>query len=151
MKWTDTVASKCRYGDVAAAIFGDAEVIWESSQDDYQGYANVFARKPDGSFVHYEWSYGSCSGCDEWEARSLGDDEIEAEMRRAMAVLKDVAAAKRYLKLEDEFADAKVPTANSATNGSVPAMLRILTGGVGDDFKRLGEAFQTWLAQHEQV
>lgn len=97
MKWNETIASKCRYGDVAERIFSDAEIIWECSEDDYQGSANVIASMPDGTFIHYEWTYGSCSGCDEYESLGLSDDEIEADMRKTMAVLKDRETLRKYL------------------------------------------------------
>lgn len=146
MKWTDTVASRCRYGSVAARIFGDAEVIAERSEDDYQGHANVVAKMKDGTFVHYEWSYGSCSGCDEWEAAGLTRDAIEAEMRRALAVLPDVATAQRYFHLDGEYSGATVPTANSALNGGLPQMLRaIYSDDVTTEFAQLGAEFQAWL------
>lgn len=85
MRWDETVASQCRYGEIAGRIFGDTEVIWERSENDYQGGADVIARAPDGTYRQYAWSYGSCSGCDEWEATKASDDAIEAEMRRATA------------------------------------------------------------------
>jgi hypothetical protein len=59
MKWSETIASKCRYGSEAGEIFRDSEIIFESAECDYQGFANVLAKMPDGTFVHYEWSYGS--------------------------------------------------------------------------------------------
>ena len=147
MKWTETVASKCRYGYLAARLFGDAEIIWEDSEDDYQGHADVLAALPDGRFAHYSWTYGSCSGCDEWEDRGLDDDQIEQEMRNATAFLTDRSTVKRYLKLEGEFADARVPSANGPTNGSVPGMLYMAFGGFQDSFKAMGEAFLRWLEQ----
>lgn len=146
-RWSDTVASRCRYGDVAGRIFDGADVIFERSEDDYQGYANVFARLRDGRFCHYEWTYGSCSGCDEWEDRGLTDDQIEAEMRSAAVFFDNVETVKRYLHLDGEFATATVPTANSPTNGSIPGMLRTLTGGAGEDFRAMGEAFAAYLGE----
>lgn len=98
MKWNETEASKCRYGWIAGNIFGEAEILWESSYADYQGNADIFALMPDGTFVHYEWTYGSCSGCDEWEDRGLTDEEIEKEMRDTMAVLTTPEAAIEYCK-----------------------------------------------------
>lgn len=149
MKWEETVASQCRYGDVAERIFSEAEIIWEHSESDYQGWANVLAKMPDGTFIHYEWTYGSCSGCDEWEDRGLTDDEVEQEMRRTMVLFQNAETLPRYLRLEDEFKDASYPTANSPANGSIPGMMRWL-GGIGSDFKAMGEAFQQWLgATHE--
>lgn len=138
MKWEATVASRCRYGDVAGRIFGEAEIIWEHSEDDYQGSANVLARLPNGHFAHYEWTYGSCSGCDEWESRGLTDDEIERDMRFHMVTFPDETTLRRYLKLEGEYEDARVPTAQSPTAGSVPGMTRYLFGGVGEEFRASG-------------
>jgi hypothetical protein len=107
MRWQDTVASKCRYGDIAGNIFGGGDVIWEESYDDYQGHANVLVYMPDGSFAHYAWDYGSCSGCDTWEAAGLSDDAIEAEMSNGTAWLKNTEHLRRYLRLEgDEAANA---------------------------------------------
>jgi hypothetical protein len=150
MRWEDTVASTCRYGDVAGRIFKDAEIIWEHSEADYQGFASVLAAMPDGTFVNYNWSYGSCSGCDEWESSGLGDDEIEAVMRNAMAVLPSRKVLAKYLKLEGEFKDARVPTANAPTNGSIPGMLHVLTGGIGTDFKDMGLAAVKWMEENPE-
>lgn len=82
MKWDETIASRCRYGEQAGAIFGEADIIWEDSEDDYSGSADVLALLPDGRFCHYEWSYGSCSSCDDWEADGLTDEEVVDVMRR---------------------------------------------------------------------
>lgn len=146
MKWNETTACRCRYGDDAACLFENAEVIWEHSMDDYQGYANVFARLPDGRFCHYEWTYGSCSGCDEWESRVLTHEQIEAEMRRAAAYFDTPEQVRKYLKLEDEYAQARVPTANSPTNGSIPGMMRAF-GGWGEDFNAMRDVVGKWLEQ----
>lgn len=86
MKWDETIASKCRYGGIAEDIWGDAEIIWENSHDDYQGYATILAKTPDGKWWYYEWWYGSCAGCDTWEAAEMDCKEIEAEMRDQSAV-----------------------------------------------------------------
>ncbi len=146
MDWNATVASTCRYGDVAGRIFKDAEIIWEDSESNYQGHANVLAFMPDKTFVHYTWTYGSCSGCDEWESRGLSDEQVEAEMRGAMGVLPDVSSLMRYLKLEDK--DAQVPTANTVQNGSVSGMLYMGFGGFGESFGRMRAAAEKWIARH---
>ena len=80
MKFQDTVAYECRYGDIAERIWGDWNVLWEDSDDDYQGHASILAEK-DGKYCWYEWWYGSCPGSDTWEAANLTEDEIETEMR----------------------------------------------------------------------
>lgn len=127
MKWADTVASSARYGDVAGRIFGDAEIIWEASTNDYQGSCDVLALLPTGEFVHYEWTYGSCSGCDTWEHQyGYGaDDDIEREMRKEMVTFPDVATLQRYLHTDN---------------------LDDWLGG--EDFKAMGEAFEKWRSTH---
>lgn len=151
MKWTETIASRCRYGELAGEVFGkgevigDSDVIWEDSEDDYQGHANILVHFPDtGRFAHYEWTYGSCSGCDDWEARELSDEQIIAEMRESAAWFNDVETLKRYLRLDGEFENPRVPTAQPATAGSIPGMLRVLCGGVAREFHAMGDAFVEW-------
>ena len=148
MRWDETVASRCRYGDEAGAIFGDAEILWECSTDDYQGSANLLARMPDGRFVHYEWTYGSCSGCDEWEARRLEGEAISEEMRQSANWFDSAETLKRYLRLDDP--DAQVPTAQSPTAGSIHGMSRWLFGGLAQEFQAMGDAFAAWEAAHGQ-
>jgi len=79
MKWCKTIANSCRYGDVASEIWGDWDIIWEDSENDYQGHASFIAEK-NGKYCFYEWSYGSCSGCDTWEAAGLTDKQVEQEV-----------------------------------------------------------------------
>lgn len=86
MKWDETVASTCRYGDIIGTVFEGGNVIWEDSCAGYQGDANVLVFMPNGSFIKYDWSYGSCSGCDDWEHRNLSDEEIIKEVKNSMAV-----------------------------------------------------------------
>jgi hypothetical protein len=96
MRWQDTVASRCRYGENAGRIWGDWEIIWEESMDDYQGYAKFLAKK-DKKYCFYEWSYGSCSGCDAWEDRGLNDAQIEDEMREEAMWFDDEFRSKEHL------------------------------------------------------
>ena len=78
--YSKTVASTCRYGEVAERIWGEWEILWEDSEADYQGHASILAKKGN-KYAFYEWWYGSCSGCDGWEADGKDDDAIEKEMR----------------------------------------------------------------------
>ena len=80
-KFNESVAASCRYGDVAEGIWGDWDLVWERSDDDYQGDARFLAYK-DGTFTYYEWDYGSCSGCDTWEAACMSDAQVAEEMQR---------------------------------------------------------------------
>ncbi len=143
MKWDDTIASTCRYGEIAGRIFGAGEVIWEDSECGYQGHANVLVKMPDGSYIHYEWTYGSCSGCDYWEAAGLTDDAVEAEMRREMTTLKDLATLRRYARLEDEFEEATRPMSPKPVGeGSVPGMLYNYFGGASEAFRFMQAAVE---------
>lgn len=85
MRWEKTIASGCRYGGIAERLFGNSEVLWEDSQDDYQGHAKVLCKNGENEYAFYEWNYGSCSGCDTWEANNTSPDEIEKEMRHCTA------------------------------------------------------------------
>lgn len=102
MKWEESAAAKCRYARVTDEIFKDADVIWEESVDDCQGHANFLLHMPDGTFVHYSYTYGSCSVCDEWEDRCLTDDEIAQVIRNEMATLANESILRRYLHLDPE-------------------------------------------------
>lgn len=75
-----TVAYQARYGDIIAESFPNCDVIWEESEADYQGSCSVILEMENKTFAHVEWSYGSCSGCDDWENRNLNDDQIRAEV-----------------------------------------------------------------------
>jgi hypothetical protein len=86
MNYEQTTAFKCRYGEAAAPLFDGCMVLWEDSEDDYQGHAKVLAKGPADTYRLVAWTYGSCSGCDEWEDRNLAYTDITAEMRKTMAV-----------------------------------------------------------------
>lgn len=98
MKWDDTIASKCRYGDVAGTIWGEADILWEDSEANYQGHATILAKMPDGRYSFYEWWYGSCGGCDQWEDDSLHDDQIADHMRKDAKWFEDRGDLNQYLE-----------------------------------------------------
>jgi len=79
-----SVAATCRYGDIATSIWHSWTLLWEDSEADYQGHARfLVARKSDFTatrYCYYSWTYGSCSGCDDWEARELDFWQIANEM-----------------------------------------------------------------------
>ena len=95
MKFNETVASKCRYGDNAENIWGDWNVLWEDSEDDWQGHAAFLAEK-DGKYVYYYWSYGSCSGCDNWESEGLNTEQIEKEMLKEATFFDNIKQYKKF-------------------------------------------------------
>lgn len=100
MKYDKTIASTCRYGDIADRVFGDWDILWEDSDADYQGHATILAKKG-RKYAFYEWWYGSCSGCDGWEADGKDDDAIEKEMRETALYFGSKKELKAWLdKLE---------------------------------------------------
>lgn len=124
MKWNETIASQCRYGEVAQNIWGDADIIWEDSEADYQGHATILAKTPDGKFWLYEWFYGSCSGCDSWEAAEMTDEQIEAEMRDQSAVFDDAEEMLLFLSNRQPV----VTESREYDTGGLAGMLDVLCG-----------------------
>lgn len=107
MKWNKTTASECRYGDIAAMIWGTSEILWEQSYADYQGDAAILALMPDGMLCFYEWTYGSCSGCDDWDYRRLSDQQIMQEMKDSAVYFGKFDDVLDFFTLPDEdFKDA---------------------------------------------
>lgn len=97
----NTTAARCRYGEEAAEAFKDAEVLWEDAEDDYQGHAAMVGRLPDSRLFFYEWWYGSCSGCDDWEARDLTSEQIQGEMQQRASYFSDASALLAWLDMTD--------------------------------------------------
>lgn len=106
-------------------IWGNAEIIWEDSDADYQGHATILARTPDDRWWFYEWWYGSCSGCDNWEAAGWDDDQIREEMERCAAVFDDPDIMRRFLG-EGEVV---VTDSREAMTGGLAGGIDCLTGG----------------------
>lgn len=141
MKWDKTVASKCRYGEVAEEIWGTWDIIWEDSESDYQGHASFLAEK-DGKYCFYEWWYGSCSGCDGWEADGKSDDEIEQEMRDTALWLDDIDQLKVWFVNLTGF---PISNYNMERGGALVQGLDLLGGGLR---KRI-EAIRKYLEEKE--
>ena len=80
MKWKKTKASRCRYSNIVEKIFGECEIIWEECENYWSGEVNILVDMSDNKFAFYSYSYGSCIGCDEWEARNLTDEQIKEEI-----------------------------------------------------------------------
>lgn len=134
MKFDQTTASQCRYGDILGRVFGDWDILWEDSEADYQGHATILAKKG-RRYAFYEYWYGSCSGCDGWESDGKGDDAIEKEMRESALYLDSKKELKDWLaRLErpNEGKDTKSPLSNYGMErgGGLAAGLDILSGGL---------------------
>lgn len=127
MKWDETIASRCRYGEVAQEVWGTWDILWEDSEADYQGHASFLAKKGN-KYCFYEWWYGSCSGCDGWENENLTDEEIKQEMQDTAIWFNGKKSLKRWLENLD-----KVPVSNYGIDntGGLASGLDMLCGGLG--------------------
>ena len=74
-----------RWHETVAAALPDGEVIFSTGTDDYQGSVAIVARLDDGRWLHYDWSYGSCSGCDAWEDEPT--EKVTAEIAKGAAIM----------------------------------------------------------------
>jgi hypothetical protein len=129
MKWEDTVASTCRYGNMAGNyLFDQSEIIWEQSEADWQGSAKVLSYNKEGTLTYFEWCYGSCSMCDDWESRDLNEEQIGKEMKRDAINFPNIEEALRYFQL------------SGLTESTVLSKLR----GASDTFNSCREALLKW-------
>lgn len=126
MKWNETTASECRYGEIAEKVWGDWEILWEDSEADYQGHASILAKK-DNRYSFYEWWYGSCSGCDGWEADGSTDEQIEAEMCDTAMWFDSKKELKKWL---DMLTGNPLSNHNMERGGGLAAGIDMLSGGV---------------------
>ena len=79
----DAILESCRYCDELGTALKEvraSKLLFLSYTSDYQGSVDVSALLEDGRVFSYEYSYGSCSGCDSWEAEELTYDAIVQEM-----------------------------------------------------------------------
>jgi hypothetical protein len=97
MKWTDTVASTCRWAEFAEENWGDWDFLWEDSEADYQGYAEFIAYK-DEKYVHMYWTYGSCGGCDPWE--DMSSVEAKNEFNNSAIYFESFELLKKWIDMK---------------------------------------------------
>jgi len=69
---------------------------------DYQGFVDIDVLLLDGRVFSYKYSYGSCSGCDEWESRDLSDDDIMDEMHKDASFYISIQSYLKYLARKDK-------------------------------------------------
>ena len=75
---------------------GAKKVLDLKFESGYQGDVDISVLLKDGRVFSYYYSYGSCSGCDDWEARSLSDEQIEAEMKREATYFRSIDTYNKY-------------------------------------------------------
>ncbi len=91
---TDIGWSGCRYGDNLFNVLcrlNTKEIMRSNYENDYEGFVDVDALLDDGRVFSYNYSYGSCGGCDEWESRELTDAEVENTMMQEATYFDNIA------------------------------------------------------------
>lgn len=83
-----------RWSGLVREALPDGEIVASVGTDDYQGSVAIVAKLDDGRWLHYSWSYGSCSHCDSWEEQDK--DIVKQEIRKGAAIL-DRDAFLRYI------------------------------------------------------
>lgn len=134
MKWNETIASQCRYSECAEKIWGKWDILWEDSQEDYQGHASFLAKKGN-KYCFYEWWYGSCSGCDTWEDAGLTDKQIIEEMTNTSLFFNGKKELKKWLDMLSGN-----PISNHG-DGGIAGNLDILSGGIKDRINAIRKEF----------
>lgn len=73
-----------RYSDILRELLGElgaVKVLREEFENDWQGFVDVDILLNDGRVYSFYYSYGSCSGCDAWEANNYSEETIKQEMK----------------------------------------------------------------------
>lgn len=70
---------ECRYSDYIPAEILNAELVKDESEASYSGQVNITYMK-DGQLWKLTYTYGSCSGCDNWESENLSSEQITKEI-----------------------------------------------------------------------
>lgn len=82
----------CRYSDLLHTLLvhlGAKKLLFFEGDNDYQGFLDVDVLLKDGRVFSYKYTYGSCSGCDEWESRCLEEDQIIECMEQEATFFED--------------------------------------------------------------
>lgn len=94
-----------RWADVVRDTLPDGEVLYSTGTKDYQGHVAIVAKLDDGRWLHYSWSYGSCSGCDAWEDDWSRYDATEAEQAEGREKVRNNIRNGAAVMDKDHFAD----------------------------------------------
>ena len=95
----------CRYGDILFKLLkslNSKEILSLNYENDYQGYVDIDVLLEDGRVFSYHYSYGSCSGWDEWESLSLNGEEIEEVMMKEATFFDNIDQYNKWLKMKQE-------------------------------------------------
>lgn len=94
-----------RYSEVLQMLLtelGGVRLLRKDYESDYQGHVDVDVLLNDGRVFTYYYSYGSCSGCDEWEDRGLSDDQIKDTMKTEATFYPDEASYNEWRRMANK-------------------------------------------------
>jgi len=92
---------RARYSEILQTVLttiGAKVLLHKDYESDYQGYVDISVLLDDGRVYSYQYSYGSCSGCDEWEAESYSDEKIEQIMMDEATIFDNIEQYNEYRK-----------------------------------------------------
>lgn len=92
MKWSDSIGSGCRWAEYAEPFYEGYDIIYDNSQNNYQGDFEMIGLRINHSdirpkYIYLHYDYGSCSGCDAYE--NMTDLEVKKEMNDLLMEFED--------------------------------------------------------------
>ncbi len=97
-----------RYSEVLSDVvfnLGGEKVLRLDYEGGYQGHVDIDVLLSDGRVFSYKYWYGSCSGCDEWEARDLSDEQIGEVMLQEATFFASIDAYNDWRKKVNDAND----------------------------------------------
>jgi hypothetical protein len=95
----------CRYSTELFDILKELrckKILSLNFENDYQGFVDVSCLLNDGRVFSYYYSYGSCSGCDTWEAAELTDVQIVETMLKEATFFDSLSLYNEWLRMKNE-------------------------------------------------
>lgn len=89
----------CRYCDILGDVLtklDSVEILYKDFDSGHSGYVDIDVLLKDGRVFSYNYLYGSCSGCDEWECRNLPRDDIEKIMKQEATFFDSLEQYKKW-------------------------------------------------------
>jgi len=93
-----------RYSEVLQTVIEELkgiEILRLDYCSDYQGHVDIDVLLEDGRVFSYKYWYGSCSGCDEWEDRSLTNEEIKDVMIQEATFFSGLESYNTWIGMRD--------------------------------------------------
>lgn len=82
----EKAVEECRYSAILEKVINDLnpeKILRLDYYSDYQGHVDIDVLLKDGRVYSYYYSYGSCTGCDDWEDKGFDENKIYDIMKNA--------------------------------------------------------------------